>query len=74
MNCNGSNFPTETYEKVMQNFIRVYAVCYDKNDVQRNTIFFGNYNLWPLDIYTVDHPKFIVSNQKEESIQHAIIQ
>ena len=34
---------------------------------QNNTIFFENYNLIPL-IYTMNYPKLIVSNQKEESI------
>ena len=34
---------------------------------QKNTIFFGNYNLTPLDMYN-GLSKFIVSNQKEESI------
>ena len=29
---------------------------------------FENNRLTPLDIYTMDHPKFIVSCQKEESI------
>ena len=37
---------------------------------ESNTIYFkfGNYNLCPLDIYTMDHLKCVVSNQKEESI------
>ena len=26
------------------------------------------YNLWPLDIYTMDYPKSVVLNQKEESL------
>ena len=34
---------------------------------QKNTIFFENYNLTPLDMYN-DYPKLIVSNQKEEYI------
>ena len=29
---------------------------------QKNTIFFENYNLTPLDIYTMNHPKLTVSN------------
>ena len=34
---------------------------------QKNTIVFKNYSLTPLDIlYTMDHPKFTVSNQKEK--------
>ena len=35
---------------------------------QNNTIFFFFYSLTPLDICTMDYPKFIVSDQKEESI------
>ena len=34
---------------------------------QKYNIFFLNYNLTPLDC-TMDYPKFIVSNQKGESI------
>ena len=50
-------------------FIWVYTVCKGEKDVKtnKNTIFCENYNLSPL-IYPMDYPKFIVSNQKEESI------
>ena len=48
-------------------FIRVYAACFDKKDPQRKKYnVFRNYKLWTLDI--MNHPKFIASNQKEESI------
>ena len=46
--------------------IRVYTVCKGKTDLQ--TIFFLNFNLTPLDMYNGLYPKFIVSNQKKESI------
>ena len=54
--------------RIMLHFIRVYTVCRDKNDLQRkkHNIFLQNYNP---SIYTMDHPKFIVSNQTEESIK-----
>ena len=35
----------------------------------RNTIFFHKILTCVPSIYTMDHPKFIVSNQKEESIR-----
>ena len=36
----------------MQHFIRVHTVYKDKNAFQtKNTIFFENYNLTPLDMY-----------------------
>ena len=35
---------------------------------QKNTVCFENYDLTFLDICTMDYPKLIVSNQKEESI------
>ena len=35
---------------------------------QMNAIFSENYNLTSLTIYTMDHPKVIVSNQTEEPI------
>ena len=53
---------------IMQYFIKVYTICYGKIDLQtENTILFYN-NRTPLGIYTMDHPKFIVSNQNEEPI------
>ena len=53
-----------------RHFIRIYTVCIGKKIFRlRNTIFYENYNLAPLDkLCTVDYPKFIVSNHKEESI------
>ena len=37
---------------IMLHFIRVYTVCKCKKDLQtKNTIFFYNYNLTPLDMY-----------------------
>ena len=54
---------------IMRHFIRVYTVCQAKNSLQRK-----KYNFYleiiacdPM-IYTMDHPKFIVLYQKEESI------
>ena len=29
---------------------------------ERNIMFFGNYNLGPFNIYTIDHPDLTVSN------------
>ena len=50
----------------------LHCLLFGKNAIQRQKILFlfkNNY-LWPLDIYiyTMDHPMFIASNQKEESI------
>ena len=53
---------------LMRHFIRVYIVKVKMIFRQKNTICFENYNLTPLDKCSMDHPKFIVSNQKEESI------
>ena len=55
---------------IMWHFIRVYNVCYGKKDHRQKIQFFFNYNLTPLDIYN-GLSQFIVSNQKEESIQRA---
>ena len=41
------------------------AVCQDKNDLQRYTILFEIITGGPSN-YTMDHPKYIVSNQREE--------
>ena len=40
---------------IMLHFIRVYTVFKDKKKIfrQKNTIFFSNYNLTPLDMYQV---------------------
>ena len=55
--------------RIMWHFIWVYTVCIGKKIFrQNNIIFFENNDLTPLDIYTMDYLKFIVSNQKEESI------
>ena len=36
----------------MQHFIKVYTVCKGKKDIQaKQTIFWGKYNLTPLDMY-----------------------
>ena len=51
----------------MWHFIRVYAVCWDKNDFLRkkNTIDSEIETGEPFN-YTIDHSKFIASIQKEE--------
>ena len=52
----------------MQYFIWVYTVCYDKNDLHRKKYhFYLEIVTCDLSISTMDHPKFIVSNQKKES-------
>ena len=52
---------------IMLHFIRVYTVCKGKSDpLTKEYNICENYNLTPLDIF-MDHPKCIVSNQKEES-------
>ena len=57
----------QTVKSIMLHFISVYTVCKDKKCLQTKEYnMFFNYNLTPLDMYYV--PKFIVSNQKEESI------
>ena len=58
-----------TFGTVVQNFIRVYTVFLNKNkkDLQREKEMKKILTCNP-SIYTTDHPKFIVSNQKEESI------
>ena len=43
--------------------VKIIKICRKKNTI----IFFENYNLTCLDLY-MDYPKFIVSNQKEESV------
>ena len=47
--------------RIMRHSIRVYTVCYDKNSLHEKNIY-GNYNLRSAN--TMDHPKFIASNQK----------
>ena len=38
--------------RIMRHFIRVCTVCHGKKDLQtKNTIFFENTNLTPLDMY-----------------------
>ena len=52
---------------IMQHFIWVYTDCLRQNLLsKKDRKAFGNYNLKTLDIYTLDHLKFIVSNKKEE--------
>ena len=55
--------------KIMLHFIRVYTVCKGKKDLQTKeyNIFFKIITGQP-QICTMDYPKLIVSNQKEESI------
>ena len=49
---------------IMLHFISVYTVCKDKKDLlTKNTIYITGH-----PICTMDYHKFIVSNQKEESI------
>ena len=53
----------------MLHFIKVYIVCQDKNDLQiKKCNFYMEIITCDTSVYTMDHPKFIVSNQKEESI------
>ena len=53
---------------IMLHFIRVYTVCKGKKYLQTKEYnIFENYNQKSLDMYN-DYAKFIVSNQKEESI------
>ena len=64
---------------IMLHFIRVYTVLRrqkqssenmgrkESNQTIKKQQFFGNYYLCP-SIYTDDYPKFILTNQKEESI------
>ena len=55
---------------IMLYFIRVHTVCYDKNNLQRNKyIFYVKIITYDPSVYTMDHPKFIASNQKEEFIR-----
>ena len=51
----------------MLHFIRVYTVCKGKEDLQTKEYNFLKYNLTSPDMY-IDYPNFVVSNQKEESI------
>ena len=53
----------------MLHFIRVYTVCKGKKDLKKkeNNIFLKIIT-WHPQICTMNYPKFIVSNQKEESI------
>ena len=62
-----SDDPDEMQHDIMLHFIRVYTVK-GKKDLQTKefNIFFFKYNLTPW-ICKMDYPKFIVSNQKEES-------
>ena len=39
-----------------------------KKHQQKEKKIFGNYNLCPFDMFTMDHTKSSVSKQKEESI------
>ena len=49
---------------IMWHFIKVFNACYYKTIFREGcTILFGKYYFDPL-IYTMDHPKLIVSNQK----------
>ena len=49
---------------VMQHFIRVYNVCYDKNNLQqRKYIIYAEIITCDPSVYTMDLLKFIVSNQ-----------
>ena len=66
-----SEYPDELLHYIMLHllhFIRVYTICLDKNNLQRK-IYNSHLEIIarvPM-IYTIDYPKFIVSNQKEES-------
>ena len=53
----------------MLHFVRVYTVCKGKKDLKKkeNNIFLKIIT-WHPQICTMNYPKFIVSNQKEESI------
>ena len=53
---------------IMLHFIRVYTVKVKQIFRQKNTIFFENYNLTPLDKYNGLSQVFFISNKKEESI------
>ena len=53
---------------IMLHFIRVYTVCYGKKDLQTKKQYFSKIITWHPEIFTMDNPKFIVSNQKEKSI------
>ena len=53
----------------MWHFIWVYTVRYDNTIFIERNVLYLEIDLWPLNIYTMDHPKFITSNQKEEYIR-----
>ena len=53
---------------IMRHFIRIDTICKGKKDLKTKIIhFFENFNLTSLGMYN-GQPKFILSNQKEESI------
>ena len=63
-----SEDPDEMLHHIMLHFIRVYTVCQDKTSFRvRNTIYLENI-ICDSSMYSMDHPKFIISNQKEELI------
>ena len=54
--------------RIMWQFIRVYTVCYDKNDLKGKLQFCLKIKTCDPLNYTMDHSKFIASIQKEEFI------
>ena len=58
----------ENPKRVLLQTVKTLSVKVKKIFRQNITTFFLYYNLTPLDVGTMDNPKFIVSNQKEESI------
>ena len=65
--CSGNLFTgaLANSEDIMQHFIWVCTVCYDKNNVEgAKNILIWNLNCDPL-VFTMEHPWFIVSNQNE---------
>ena len=54
----------------MRHFIRVYTVCNsgNKRSSEKEIFYLGMITCNPL-MFTMDLPKFIVSNQKEKSIR-----
>ena len=57
----------------MSHFICVYTFCIDKSEFQRQIQFYLEIIMCDPSVYTLGHPKFIVSNQKEEPISECLI-
>ena len=53
---------------MMWHFIRDYTVYYDKQSSEKVYNFYWEIVNCDPSIYTMEHPKFIVSNLEEESI------